>query len=118
MSASSSSAIVASYSDSLLVALKPNLTACSILSPVGEVNCTSMPDPYCLEAPSTQSVHQPFLSRHVLGCGISARKSAKTPLLRKSRLVLDAILAQFHCLAGHPSGQIRFMNCAPEWKFS
>ena len=37
-SVSSSSAIVASYSDSLLVALKPNLTACLILSPIGEVN--------------------------------------------------------------------------------
>ena len=53
VSVSSSPAIVASYSDSLLVALKPNLTACSILSPVGEVNCRPMPAPDCLEAPST-----------------------------------------------------------------
>ena len=52
-SASSSPAIVASYSDYLLVALKPNLPACSILSPVGEVNCRTMSAPDCLEAPST-----------------------------------------------------------------
>ena len=38
VSASSSPVIIASYSDSLLVALKPNRTACSILSSVGEVN--------------------------------------------------------------------------------
>ena len=69
---------MASYSDSLLVALKPNRIACSILSQVGEVNCRPMLAPDCLEAPSTQSVHQPFLSRQVLGCGISAMKSAKT----------------------------------------
>ena len=37
--ARSSLAIMASYSDSLLEALKPRRTACSILSPVGEVNC-------------------------------------------------------------------------------
>ena len=77
-SASSSPSIVASYFDSLLVALKPNLTACSILSPVREVNCKSMPAPDCLEAPSKQRVHHPFLSEQVSGCGISARKSAKT----------------------------------------
>ena len=38
-SASSRPAIMASYSDSLLEALKPKRTACSILSPVGEINC-------------------------------------------------------------------------------
>ena len=56
-SASSSPAIMASYSDLLLEALKPKRTACSILSPVGEVNCRLMPAPDCLEAPSTQKVH-------------------------------------------------------------
>ena len=56
-SASSSPAIMASYSDSLLEVLKPKRTACSILSPVGEVNCRPMPAPDCLEAPSTQRVH-------------------------------------------------------------
>ena len=56
-SASSSPAIMVSYSDSLLEALKPKRTACSILSPIGEVNCSPMPAPDCLEAPSTQRVH-------------------------------------------------------------
>ena len=69
---------MASYSDSLLVALKLNCTACSILSPVGEVNCRPMPALDCLEAPSTHMVHQPFLFGHVSGLGIYARKSAKT----------------------------------------
>ena len=77
-SASLSPVIMASYSDSLLEALKPKQTACSILSPIGEVNCSSMPAPDCLEAPSTQNVHQPVSFGQVLGCGISARKSAKT----------------------------------------
>ena len=77
-SASSSPAIMASYSDSLLEALKPKWMACSILSLVGEVNCRPIPDPECLEAPSTRRVHQLLLSGQVLGCGISARKSAKT----------------------------------------
>ena len=55
--ARSSPAMMASYSDSLLEALKPRRTACSILSPVGEVNCRPMSAPDCLEAPSTQRVH-------------------------------------------------------------
>ena len=38
VSASSRPSIMASYSDSLLEALKPKRTACSILSPVWEVN--------------------------------------------------------------------------------
>ena len=74
----SSPAITASYSDSLLEALKPRRTACSIRSPVGEVNCKPILDPDCLEAPSTQRIHQPFSFGQVLGCGISVRKSAKT----------------------------------------
>ena len=77
-SASSNPTIMASYSDSLFEALKPKRTACLILSPVGEVNCRPIPAPECLEAPSTQRVYQPLLSGQVLGCGISARKSAKT----------------------------------------
>ena len=76
--ASSTPAIMASYSDSLLEAPKPKRTACSILSPVGEVNCRPMSAPECLEAPSMQRVHQPFSSGQVSACGISARKSAKT----------------------------------------
>ena len=77
-SASSSPAIMASYSNSLLEALNPKRTGCSILFPVGEVNCRPIPAPDCLEAPLTQRVHQPFSYRQVLGCGIYARKSAKT----------------------------------------
>ena len=77
-SASSSPAIMASYSDSLLKALKLKRIACSILSPVGEVNCRPIPAPDCLEAPSTQRVHHPLLSRQVSGCEIFVRKSAKT----------------------------------------
>ena len=60
---------MASYSDSLLVALKPSRTTYSILSPVGEVNCKSMSAPVCLEAPSTESVHRPAL----FGGGIGLR---------------------------------------------
>ena len=45
-STSSSPAIMASYSDSLLKALKPKRTACSILSPVGEVMNTHLSDNY------------------------------------------------------------------------
>ena len=82
-SASSSPVMMASYSDSLLEALKPKRTACSILCPVGEVNCKPMSAPDCLEALSTQRAHQPFSFMQVLSCGISARKSAKTlPLFR------------------------------------
>ena len=77
-SASSSSVIMALYSDSLLEALKPKWTAFSILSQVGEVNCRPIPAPDCLEAPSTQRVHQPLPSGQVSSYGISVRKSAKT----------------------------------------
>ena len=52
-SASSSPAIMYSYSDSLLEALKPKRTACSILSPVREVNFRPIPALDFLEAPST-----------------------------------------------------------------
>ena len=76
--ASSTLAIKASYSDSLLEASKPKRTVCSIFSPIGEVSCRPISDPDCLEAPSMQRVHQPSLLRRVLGCGSSARKSTKT----------------------------------------
>ena len=76
--ARSSPAIMASYFDSLLEALKPRRTAYSILPPVEEVNCRPIPALDCLEAPSTQRIHQPFSFGQVLGCGISVRKLAKT----------------------------------------
>ena len=77
-SASLSPAIMASYSELLLVALKPNRTTCSILSSVREVNCRPMPALVCLEAPSTLSAHQPVSLGQVSGYGISAMKSTKT----------------------------------------
>ena len=69
---------MASYSDSLLDALKPKWIACSIFSPIGEVNCSLMPAPDCLDAPSTQRVHHPLSLGQRLCCGSSARKSANT----------------------------------------
>ena len=41
----------ASYSDSLLEALKPNRIAYCILSSVGDFNCRPIPVPVCLDAP-------------------------------------------------------------------
>ena len=64
-SASSSLATIASYSDLLLVALKPNRTACSILSPVREVNYRLMTAPVCVDATSILSVHQLISPRQV-----------------------------------------------------
>ena len=49
--ASSTPETNASYSESLLEASKPKRTACSILSPVGEVSCRPIPAPDCLEDP-------------------------------------------------------------------
>ena len=84
----------ASYSDSLLEALNPNRIAYSILSPVGDFNCSSILAPVCLDAPSTLSVHQFEHLRHVLDWGISAMKSANTcPFEIYPRLVLDVVLA-------------------------
>ena len=68
----------ASYSDSLLEALKPNWITCSIISPVGDFNYRTILAPVCLDALSTLSVHQFKLSGCVLDWGISAIKSAKT----------------------------------------
>ena len=75
---SSTPTIKASYSDSLLETSKPKRTACSIFSPIEEVNCRSILAPDCLEAPSMQRVYQPSLLGRMLGCESSARKSAKT----------------------------------------
>ena len=68
----------ASYSDSLLEALKPNRIACSILSPVRDFNYRPIPTLVCLDALSTLSVHQFELSGCALDGWISAMKSAKT----------------------------------------
>ena len=84
-SVSSSPAIMASYSDSLLEALKPKRTACSILSPIGEVNCKSIPAPDCLEAPSTQRIHQPFRSGKYWAAGfLQGSRLRPTPSLKAS----------------------------------
>ena len=68
----------ASYSDSLLEALKSNRIACLILSPIGVFNYRPIPAPFFLDAPSTLSVHQFEFSGCVLGWGISAMKLANT----------------------------------------
>ena len=84
-STSSSPAIMASYSNSLLEALKPRQTVCSILSPVGEVNCRLMPAPDCLEAPSTQRVHQPFSFGKYWAAGfLQGSRLRPTPSLKAS----------------------------------
>ena len=67
----------ASYFDSLLEALKPNLIACLILSPVGDFNYRLIPAPVFLDAPST-SVHQFEFPGYVLDREISAMKLANT----------------------------------------
>ena len=92
MSASSSPAIITSYSDSLLVALNPNRTVCSILSPVGEVNYRSMSTPDCLKAPSTQSVHRPFYPGRYRAVGF----------LRGSQLRLTPSSKVSACTGCHP----------------
>ena len=115
--ASSTPAIKASYSDSLLEVSKPKRTAYSILSPAGEVNCRPMPAPDCLEALSTQRVHQPSLFGRVLSCGSSARKSGKTfPFLESlglyripyllSSIAHRAILQDKSCLWIVPGSEI------------
>ena len=56
---------MASYSDSLFEALKPNRISCSILSPLGDFSCRPMPAPVCRVTPSTLRVHQFKMSGHV-----------------------------------------------------
>ena len=58
---------MASYSDSLLEALKPNRIACSILSPAGDYSCKPMPTPVCRDAPFTLRIHQCELVELVSG---------------------------------------------------
>ena len=82
---------MASYSDSLVEAPKPKRTACSIFSPVGEVNCRPMSAPDCLEAPSTQRVHQPF----------SSDKCRAAGFLQGSRLRLAPYLKVSACTGFH-----------------
>ena len=48
---------LASYSDSLLEALKPKWIACSIFSHVGDLSCKPMSTLVCRDAPSTLRVH-------------------------------------------------------------
>ena len=55
--ARSSSAIIASYSASLLEKGKSKCMACSIISLVGDSSCSPSPAPICLKAPSTLRVH-------------------------------------------------------------
>ena len=55
--ANSIPARMASYSDSLFEALKPNQIACSILSPHGDFSCRTMPALVYRDAPSTLRIH-------------------------------------------------------------
>ena len=56
-----SSAIIASYSTSLLEVGKSKHMACSIFSPFGASSCSLSPTPVYCEAPSIFKVHQPKL---------------------------------------------------------
>ena len=76
--ASSSPAMMTSYSDSLLKALNLNRITCLILSPDGVLNCKPMPALDCLDAPSILRVHQSKLSRHVSEWRSSTMKSTST----------------------------------------
>ena len=75
---SSIPARMASYSDSLLEALKPKWIACSIFSPVGDSSYRPMSTPVCRDAPSILRVHQLKLLWLILAWGISTIKSAIT----------------------------------------
>ena len=70
--ANSIPARMASYSDSLFEALKPNRIACSSLSPPEDFNCRPMSAPVCRDASSTLRVHQFERVELVSGCGTSA----------------------------------------------
>ena len=48
---------IASYSISLLDAVKSSRMACSIISLVGALSCKSTPTPSCREASSTLRIH-------------------------------------------------------------
>ena len=49
---------IASYSVSLLDAMKSNSMACCIISPVGALSCKPTPASICREASSTLRIHQ------------------------------------------------------------
>ena len=76
--ASSSSARMASYSNSFLEALNLSRITCSILSSDGGLNCKPMPTSVCLDAPSMLGVHQSELFGSVSAWGSSAMKSTNT----------------------------------------
>ena len=76
VAASSSSARMASYSDSLLEAPNSSRIDCSILSPDGVLNCKPMPASISLDAPSMLSIHQSELSGCASDWGSSTMKYA------------------------------------------
>ena len=76
--ASPTPAIMTSYSDSLLEASKPKRTACSILSQLGRLIVDRCRLLIVWKPHRLKRVHRLFSSGQVSGCGISARKSAKT----------------------------------------
>ena len=78
IAASSISARMASYSDSLLEALKPKGINCSNLSSVEDLSCKPMPALVCRDAPSTIRVHKFKLPGLTPDWGISTRKLART----------------------------------------
>ena len=61
VTASSIPANMASYSDSLLEALKPKWITCSILSPVEDLSYKRMMAPVWRDAPSTLRIHHVML---------------------------------------------------------
>ena len=65
--ARSSSAMIASYSASLLEAGKFKHMACSMTSHVGALSCSPRPALVCHEAPSTFRVHHLELSGSISG---------------------------------------------------
>ena len=70
------SAMIASYSASLLDVGKSSHMACSILSPVGALSCKPTPAHVCREAPSTLRIYQLALFRSVSCWGIYVKKPA------------------------------------------
>ena len=67
---------IASYSASLLDAVKSNRIACSILSSIGALSCKPTPTPVFREAPSTLRIHQLMLPGSTSYWTISAKKFA------------------------------------------
>ena len=67
---------ISSYSVSLLYAGKSSWMACSIISPIGALNCKLTPAPVWQEVSSTSRIHHPALPWSISDWGISAKKSA------------------------------------------